>query len=411
MSNVYDVLTERGFIYQVTDESGLREALERSVTLYCGYDPTGRSLQAGNLATIMLLVHLQQHGHRIIALVGSGTTMVGDPSGRTEARPILTREEIAANQEAIKGQISRFLDFAGGQALMLNNADWLTRLNYIDFLREIGRHFSVNEMLAAEAYRQRLEAGLTYLEFSYRLLQAYDFLYLYRHEGCTLQVGGSDQWGNITAGVDLIRRAEGVRAFGLVIPLVTTSSGAKMGKTEEGTVYLSAERTSPYEFYQFWINTEDDDVERFLAVFTLLPMEEVRRLGALAGAELRQAKEALAFEVTRMVHGEWAAQEARAASRALFGAGRSCGAAVEAMPTTAISRVRLEAGIPVVELLAEVGLARSRGDARRLVEQGGVYVNERRIDDVDAAVATADLRDAAVLLRTGKKRYHRVIVA
>lgn len=411
MSNVYDVLAERGFLYQVTDEAGLREALDRPLTLYCGYDPTCPSLQVGNLATIMLLVHMQQHGHRAIALVGGGTTLVGDPSGKTQARPILSPEQIAANQAGIKEQLARFLDFAGGRALMLNNADWLTKLNYIDFLREVGRHFSISEMLAAETYRQRLETGLTYLEFSYRLLQAYDFFYLFRNWDCILQVGGSDQWGNITAGVDLIRRVEGARAYGLVIPLVTTSTGVKMGKTELGTIYLSAERTSPYEFYQFWINTDDADVERFLAIFTLLPMIEVRALGSLQGAELRRAKEVLAYEVTRMVHGEQAAEDAQAASRALFGAGRPGGAAVEAMPTTTVARERLEAGIPVVELFAETGLTRSRSDARRLVEQGGVYVNEERIDDADAVVSAAALRDSTILLRAGKKRYHRVIVA
>ena len=411
MSNVYDVLVERGFIYQVTDEAGLRQALERPLTLYCGYDPTAPSLQVGNLATIMMLVHLQQAGHRVIALVGGGTTLVGDPSHRTQSRPMLSREQIAANQVHIQEQLARFLDFSGGRALMLNNADWLCQLNLIDFLRDIGRHFSVNEMLAAEAYRQRLEAGLTFLEFSYRLLQAYDFLHLFRNWGCTLQVGGSDQWGNITAGVDLIRREESAQSFGLVIPLITTASGAKMGKTEAGTIYLSAERTSPYEFYQFWINTEDADVGRFLAVFTLLPMDKVRALAALPGAEIRQAKEVLAFEVTRLVHGEQAAAEARDASRALFGGGAPQAAAAEAVPATAIPRERLEIGIPVVELFAETGLTRSRSDARRLLEQGGVYVNEERIDDVNAVVTASALRNGVILLRAGKKRYHRVLAA
>ncbi len=411
MGNVYDVLVERGFIYQVTDQAGLREALERPLTLYCGYDPTGASLQVGHMATIMMLVHLQNHGHRVITLVGGGTTLVGDPSGKTEARPILSREQIAANQEQIKAQLSRFLDYESGRALMLNNADWLTRLNFIDFMREIGRHFSVSEMLAAETYRQRLETGLSFLEFSYRLLQAYDFLYLYRHYDCLLQVGGSDQWGNITAGVDLIRREEAVRAFGLVIPLVTTASGAKMGKTEKGAIYLSAERTSPYDFYQFWINTEDADVERFLAAFTLLPMDQVRRLGRLQGAELRKAKEVLAFEVTRMVHGEQAAADAQSASRALFGSGRPQGAAFEAIPTTAIARQRLEAGIPLAELFTEAGLTRSRSDARRLVEQGGAYVNEERCDDPNAPITVDALRDGEILLRSGKKTYRRVTVS
>jgi len=411
MSNVYDILAERGFIYQVTDEAGLREALERPITLYCGYDVTSTSLQVGNLVTVMMLAHMQRAGHRPIALVGGGTTLVGDPSGKTQSRPILSKEEIAANQEFIKGQLSRFLDFSGGRALMLNNADWLTPLNYIDFLREIGRHFSVNEMLAAETYRQRLETGLSFLEFNYRLLQAYDFLYQYRHYGCILQIGGSDQWGNITAGVDLIRRADAGRAFGLVAPLLTTASGAKMGKTEQGAIYLAAERTSPYDFYQFWINTEDADVGRFLAIFTFLPMEQVRELGALVGAESRRAKEILAYEVTRLVHGERAAEEARVASRALFGPGRPTGAAAEAIPTTAIPFARLEAGIPVTELLAEVGLTRSRSDARRLIEQGGVYIDEQRVDDVDTVVTTAALKEGSILLRAGKKRYHRVVPA
>jgi tyrosyl-tRNA synthetase len=409
MNNVYDILAERGFIYQVTDEAALRAALEQPITLYCGYDVTSTSLQVGNMVSVMMLAHMQRAGHRPIALVGAGTTMIGDPTGKTQARPILTKDEIATNQECIKAQLARFLDFGGGRALMANNADWLTKLNYIDFLREIGRHFSVNEMLAAETYRQRLETGLTFLEFNYRLLQAYDFLYLFRNYQCLLQLGGSDQWGNITAGVDLVRREEGKQIFGLVCPLLTTASGAKMGKTEQGAVYLSPERTSPYEFYQFWINTEDADVGRFLAIFTFLPMDEVRALGALQGAETRRGKEVLALEVTTMVHGRQAAEEAREASRALFGPGRPTGAAAEAIPTTTVPKARFEQGILVVDLFTEVGLTRSRSDARRLMEQGGVYVNEKRIDSVEAAVTAADLENGEVLLRSGKKKYHRVV--
>lgn len=409
MANVYDTLAERGFIYQVTDEVALRRALDRPLTLYCGYDPTAASLHVGNLTTIMLLLHMQRAGHRVIAVVGGGTAMVGDPSGKTTARPILSQEEIAANQAYIKEQLSRFLDFDGGRALMVNNAEWLLPLNYIQFLREIGRHFSVNEMLAAETYRQRLETGLSFLEFNYRLLQAYDFLHLFRTYDCLLQVGGSDQWGNITAGVDLIRREEGRQAFGLVIPLLTTASGAKMGKTEEGAVYLSAERTTPYDFYQFWINTEDADVGRFLAIFTLLPMDEVRPLGSLQGADLRQAKEVLAYEVTKLVHGEQAAEEAREASRALFGPGRPTGAALAAVPTTRIPRSRLAAGIPVTQLFAETGLTPSTSAARRLIQQGGAYVNERRIDDINAIIDLTGLEDSEILLRAGKKSYHRVV--
>ncbi|MGQ9683389.1 MAG: tyrosine--tRNA ligase [Anaerolineae bacterium] len=408
MTNVFDTLAERGFIHSVTDEGALRQALERPLTLYCGYDPTAPSLQVGNLATIMLLVHLQRAGHRVIALMGGGTTMIGDPSFRTTSRPMLTREEIAYNQQFIQEQLGRFLDFSGGRALMLNNADWLLELHYIEFLRDIGRYFSVNEMLAAEAYKVRLETGLSFLEFNYRLLQAYDYLYLYQHYDNILQVGGSDQWGNITAGVDLIRRKEGAQVFGLVIPLITTASGAKMGKSEQGTIYLSADRTSPYDFYQFWINTEDADVGRFLAVFTLLPMAEVRRLGGLQGAELRTAKEVLAYEVTRMVHGEAAAEKARADSRALFGSGRPTGAALEAVPTTALPLSRLRQGMPVTQLLVETGLAGSLSAARRLIEQGGAYVNERRIDDIAAKVSESDLENGELLLRAGKKTYRRV---
>jgi len=410
MRNVYDTLAERGFVYQVTDEAGLREALERPITAYCGYDVTSTSLQVGNLVTVMMLAHLQRAGHRPIALVGGGTTLVGDPSGKTQSRPILSKEEVKANEACIKAQLARFLDFSEGHALMLDNADWLTQLNYIDFLREIGRHFSVNEMLAAETYRQRLETGLSFLEFNYRLLQAYDFLYQYRQYNCILQVGGSDQWGNITAGVDLIRRADGGKAYGLVAPLITTASGAKMGKTEQGAVYLAPERTSPYDFYQFWINTEDADVERFLAIFTFLPMEEVRELGSLPGAEIRRAKEILAYEVTRLVHGEAAAEEARSASRALFGPGKPTGAAAEAIPTTVIPRARLKAGIPVVELFTEAGLTRSRSDARRLVEQGGAYINERRVDDIGVVITPEWLEDSTLLLRSGKKTYRRIVV-
>jgi tyrosyl-tRNA synthetase len=411
MQNVYDTLAERGFIYQVTDEAALRKALEAPLTLYCGYDPTAPSLHIGHLTTTMLLVHMQRAGHRVIALVGGGTAMVGDPSGRTAARPILSQEEIAANQVYIKDQLSPLLDFESGRALMVNNADWLLPLNYIQFLREIGRHFSVNEMLAAETYRQRLETGLTFLEFNYRLLQAYDFLHLFRHYDCRLQVGGSDQWGNITAGVDLIRREESKQAFGLVIPLLTTASGAKMGKTEQGAIYLSPERTSPYDFYQFWINVEDADVGRFMAIYTLLPMEEVRRYASLEGAELRQAKEVLAFEVTKLVHGEQAAKEAQRASRALFSPGRPTGEALEAVPKTTVARARLEAGIPATQLFAETGLANSTSAARRLIQQGGAYVNEFRIEDVNALISDAALEDGEILLRAGKKNYHRVVVA
>jgi len=404
----YEVLEERGFIEQVTDEGGLRKLLERErITCYIGFDPTARSFHVGSLVPIMALVHMQREGHRPIALVGGGTGLIGDPSGKKEMRKIMTREEVEANAEALKAQLAHFLDFEGERALLLNNADWLTQLNYIEFLRDIGRHFSVNRMLAAETYRMRLSTGLNFVEFNYMLLQAYDFLYLYQNYGCVLQMGGRDQWGNICAGIDLIRRVEGGDAYGLVFPLITTASGGKMGKTEKGTVWLDPELTSPYEYYQYWINTDDRDVERFLALFTLLPMEEVRRYGNLKGEELREAKEVLAYEVTKLTHGEEAARKAQEASRAIF---RGEGGDLEAMPTSYLERERLEEGIPVYELFVLSGLASSRSEARRLISQGGGYLNGRRVESFEQKVTVDDLQGGSIILRAGKKRYHRLVV-
>ncbi len=404
----YEVLEERGFIEQVTDKGGLRKLLERErITCYIGFDPTARSFHVGSLVPIMALVHMQREGHRPIALVGGGTGLIGDPSGKKEMRKIMTREEVEANAEALKAQLAHFLDFEGERALLLNNADWLTQLNYIEFLRDIGRHFSVNRMLAAETYRMRLSTGLNFVEFNYMLLQAYDFLYLYQNYGCVLQMGGRDQWGNICAGIDLIRRVEGGDAYGLVFPLITTASGGKMGKTEKGTVWLDPELTSPYEYYQYWINTDDRDVERFLALFTLLPMEEVRRYGNLKGEELREAKEVLAYEVTKLTHGEEAARKAQEASRAIF---RGEGGDLEAMPTSYLERERLEEGIPVYELFVLSGLASSRSEARRLISQGGGYLNGRRVESFEQKVTVDDLQGGSIILRAGKKRYHRLVV-
>ena len=404
----YEALEERGFIEQVTDEGGLRKLLERErITCYIGFDPTARSFHVGSLVPIMALVHMQREGHRPIALVGGGTGLIGDPSGKKEMRKIMTREEVEANAEALKAQLAHFLDFEGGRALLLNNADWLTKLNYIEFLRDIGRHFSVNRMLAAETYRMRLSTGLNFVEFNYMLLQAYDFLYLYQNYGCVLQMGGRDQWGNICAGIDLIRRVEGGDAYGLVFPLITTASGGKMGKTEKGTVWLDPELTSPYEYYQYWINTDDRDVERFLALFTLLPMEEVRRYGKLKGEELREAKEVLAYEVTRLTHGEEAARKAQEASRAIF---RGEGGDLEAMPTSYLERSRLEEGILAYELFVLSGLASSRSEARRLISQGGGYLNGRRVESFEQRVTVDDLQGGSIILRAGKKRYHRLVV-
>jgi len=407
MDNAYDILKARGFVEQVSDEEGLRATLSRPTTFYIGYDPTATSFHVGNLLTIMAMAHMQRCGHRPIALMGGGTGMIGDPSGKTEMRQLLAPEQIQRNLQALRGQIGRYVDLSEGRGLMANNADWLLELNYIAFLRDIGRHFSVNRMLAAEAYRTRLEAGLSFIEFNYQLLQAYDFLHLYREHGCVLQMGGNDQWGNILAGVELIRRVEGGEAFALTFPLLTTSSGAKMGKSAQGAVWLDAEMLSPYDFYQFWINTEDADVERFLKIYTFLPLEEIERLGRLQGAEIRQAKEVLAYEVTRLTHGAEEADKAREASRSLFGAGE----ASEVMPTSEVEASRLQAGIPAVELFAEVGLANSRSEARRLIQQGGAYLNGEPVDSPDAVVTADALQDGALVLRAGKKRYHRVVVA
>jgi tyrosyl-tRNA synthetase len=408
MGNVFDTLTERGFVYQVSDEAGLRAALERPIVAYCGYDPTDSSLTHGNLVTIMMLAHLQRAGHRPIALVGGGTGMVGDPSDKSAARPILSVEQIDANAANIRGQLARFLEFGDGRAEMVNNADWLRSVGYLDFLRDVGRHFSINVMLDLEFVRSRLagQSGLTYLEFSYILLQAYDYLELYRRYGCTLQVGGSDQWANILAGADLIRRVEGGKAYGLVAPLVTASSGRKVSKSEGTAVYLDPTRTSPYEFYQFWVNTEDADVERYLAIYTFLPMNEVRALGRLEGAELRRAKEVLAWEVTALVHGEQAANEARDTSLALFRGGAG---APGAAPATALAAWELSEGITLVDVLPRTGLASSKRDARRLIEGRGIRLNGEVVTSAERRLAAADFIDGEALLRKGKT-FHRLVL-
>ena len=365
---VLDVLTERGFIEQVTDEVSLRQLLKGKVTCYIGFDPTASSFHVGNLVPIMALAQMQRCGHRPIALVGAGTGLVGDPSGKDQMRRMLTREEIDQNAGAQKKQFSRFLDFSKDQALLLNNADWLTKLNYIDFLRDIGVHFSVNRMLTTESVKMRLETGLSFIEFNYQLLQAYDFWHLFKNCNCLIQMGGSDQWGNIVAGIDLIRRLEGKEAYGITFPLIMTADGRKMGKTERGAVWLDTERTSPYEYYQFWINSDDRDVKRFLALFTFLPMQEVEEYGKLQGAELRKAKEVLAFEATKIVHGEKEAEKARAASRALFSEERGNEASI---PTTPLSKEEIKQGIPVFRLFEMTGLCASGSEARRLIEREG----------------------------------------
>ena len=406
--NVFDVLKERGFIAQATDEDAIRRWLSgQGITFYIGYDNTALSLHAGSLVPTMAMMHLQRAGHRPIALVGGGTTMVGDPSGRTELRQLLDEETIRANGRAIHSQLNRYLHFDAGQAISVDNADWLLDLNYIAFLREIGRHFSVNRMLAAEAYQLRLERGLSFIEFNYQLLQAYDFLHLFRTYNCTMQMGGDDQWGNILAGVDLIRRVEGKEAHAMTFPLLTTASGAKMGKTAAGAVWLDAELFSPYSFYQYWVNCDDRDVERFLKLFTFLPMDEIACLSALQGADLREAKQVLAYEATKITHGLEEAERAQAAAHAAFNRDGD----PDAIPTTALPAGRLREGVAVLEVFVEVGLAPSRREARRMMEQGGVYVNDQRIQDPEALLTESDITAEGILLRAGKKKHRRLLIS
>lgn len=424
MGNVFDVLKQRGFVEQTTGDEAIRDLLKRPITCYIGFDPTASSFHVGSLIPIMALAHMQRHGHRPIAVVGGGTALVGDPSGRTEMRQVLTPHKVNQNAEALKKQLARFLKFQKGGASLLNNAKWLKQLKYIPFLRDYGRHFSVNRMLASESCRLRLEKGLSFIEFSYSLLQAYDFVHLYRTENCVLQMGGSDQWGNIVAGIDLIRRVEKGTAYGITFPLITTSSEDKMGKTAQGAVWLDPELTSPYDYYQFWINTADADVIRFLCLFTFLPMTEVGAISSLGGSDLNAIKTVLAFEATKLVHGGQAAEDALSASYGLFGMRtidpqilpssaipRDAGSnELESIHTTFIDPNRLRKGIPAFELFDEVNLCASRGEARRLIKQGGAYVNAKRIETIDMIIDHNDLNKKEILLRAGKKRYHRIML-
>lgn len=406
MQNVFDTLLERGFVEQTTDRDQIHALLENETTCYIGFDPTARSLHLGSLVPIMALAHMQRAGHRPIALLGGGTAMVGDPSGKTEMRPIMGKAEIEENAQGIKDQLSRFLEFGDDKALLLNNSEWLAGLNYIDFLRDIGRHFSVNRMLAAESYRVRLKTGLNFIEFNYMLLQAYDFWHLFKNYDCCLQMGGNDQWGNILAGADLTRRLDGAILHGITFPLITTSTGIKMGKTHEGAVWLDPNLTSPYDYYQYWVNQDDKDVERFLALFTFLPLEEVRRLGSREGADLRQAKEVLAFEATSLCHGREEAEKAGKAAAQLFGGDKS--AFSDSVPTFRMSSEELREGLMAYLLFEKTGLCRTRGEARRLISQGGGYVNDRRIETFDQIIDSGDSLNDAIILRAGKKRYLKI---
>ncbi len=395
MNDLLQILNERGFIAQNSNEDGIKELLKKESSVYIGFDPTAASLHIGSLVPIMALAHLQRCGHKPLVLVGGGTALIGDPSGKTELRKMLSKDDINTNAEAIKSQLSRYIDFENDKALLLNNADWLSDLNYIEFLRDIGMHFSVNRMIAAESYKQRLETGLSFIEFNYMIFQAYDFLYLAQKHNCRLQMGGNDQWGNIVAGIDLIRRIESKEGYGLTFPLITTSSGAKMGKTASGAVWLDSKRTSPYEFYQYWRNTEDPDVKKFLALFTFLPMDEVNKLGNLKGEELNEAKKILAYEATKITHGE---EEAKKAGNWLVN-----------MPEVTLSKNSLESGIPVIDAFTLTGICPSKGEARRLIQQGGAYVNDVKITSIENLLTSRDFHDNMMILRAGKKRFYRVV--
>ncbi len=404
--NVLDILQERGFVEQLTHEAEIRELLEKEkVTFYIGFDATADSLTAGHFLTVMAMMHMQRAGHRPIALLGGGTTMIGDPSGKSDMRSMLTRETIEHNAMRFKEQLSRFIDFDDDKAIIANNADWLLDLNYVEFLREVGVYFSVNKMLTAECYKQRMEKGLTFFEFNYMLMQSYDFWKLNQLYGCQMELGGNDQWSNIIGGVELIRKKEQKPAFGLTFKLLTTSEGIKMGKTMKGAVWLDPEKTSPYEFYQYWRNIEDVKVEECLGLLTFLPMEEVRRLGALEGAQINKAKEVLAYEITKIVHGEEEADKAQKAAKSLFVQGGKS----EDIPTTFYTKEELDEGKDLITLLVDTKLAASRSEGRRLIVQGGVMVNDVKITEFDRVFTTADLdEEGALLIKKGKKGYHQV---
>lgn len=426
--SVLSILKERGFIEDQTHTKELEDYLSNNkVTCYIGFDPTASSLHVGSLVCIMTLAHMQRNGHRPIALVGGGTGLIGDPSGKTEMRKIITQDEINTNKEGIRNQLARFIDFSSDRALLLDNAEWLTKLEYIPFLRDIGRHFSVNRMIKAEAYKARMDSedGLTFIEFNYMLLQAFDFMQLAKSYNCLLQMGGSDQWGNIVAGVDLIRRTLGKQAFGITFPLITTASGIKMGKTHKGAVWLDPDRFSPYEYYQFWINADDADVPKFLSLFTFLPMEEINPVKQLKGSDLNKVKAVLAYEATKICHGEAEAISAFKASASVFGGivisnqilpsstiprGGGLADSDDSVPSSIFKKADIIGTMNFVDLLVAVKLCDSKSDARRLIQQGGAYMGGHRISSLDQKLADTDIKNNEILLRAGKKKYHKIIV-
>ena len=405
--NVFDILMERGFIQQCTHEKEIKELLDKEkVTFYIGFDPTADSLHVGHFVTVMAMSHMQRAGHRPIVLFGGGTGMVGDPTGKTDMRKMMTTETIDHNIACFKKQMSRFISFDNDAAIMVDNGDWLRNLNYIDFLREVGVHFSVNRMLTAECFKQRLEKGLSFLEFNYMLMQSYDFLELFRRYNCKLELGGNDQWSNILGGVELVRRLHGEQSFGMTFSLLTNSEGKKMGKTEKGAVWLDPEKTSPYEFYQYWRNVADADVKKCLSLLTYVPMDEINALTNVEGSAINKAKERLAFEVTKIVHGEEEAQKADTAAKALFLGGAHGGS----IPTTEFASSDFEGGMDILTLLQQTKLVPSRSEGRRLVTQNGIKVNEQPVTDPNAQITMTDFKDNELMIQKGKKVFHKVVL-
>ena len=406
MSNVLDELLDRGYIKQFTHEAETRELLEKEkITFYIGFDPTADSLHVGHFIALMFMAHMQRAGHRPIALLGGGTAMVGDPSGKTDMRKMLTKDQIQHNVDSIKKQMERFIDFSDDKAILVNNGEWLLNLNYVDFLRDVGTHFSVNRMLSAECFKQRLEKGLSFLEFNYMLMQGYDFYVLNQKYGCKMQLGGDDQWSNMIAGVELVRRKAQGEAFAMTCTLLTNSQGQKMGKTVGGALWLDAEKTSPFDFYQYWRNVDDADVEKCLALLTFLPMDEVRRLGSLEGAQINEAKKVLAYEVTKLVHGEEEAKKAQDAANALF----SGGADMSNVPTVTVSRDVL--GTSLLDVLANNKIVPSKSEGRRLIQQGGLSINGEKVAEVARALTEEDFKDGSALIKRGKKNYNKIELA
>jgi tyrosyl-tRNA synthetase len=409
MSRIFDILMERGYIEQTTHEEEIKELLNNdSLTFYIGFDPTANSLHLGHFLQLMVMMHMQKAGHKPIALIGGGTAMVGDPTGKTDMRQMLTEDDINKNAESIKNQISKYINLNEGKAYIVNNAEWLRNLNYIYFLREIGVHFSVNRMLTAECFKTRLEKGLSFLEFNYMLMQAYDYLKLYNKYNCRLQLGGNDQWSNILAGIDLIRRKEEKTVYGLTFKLLTTSEGKKMGKTESGAIWIDPDKTSPYELYQYLRNIDDADVNNTLLLLTFLPMEEVKRLSSLEGTEINKAKEVLAYEFTKIVHGEDEAKKALNAAKLIFNNENKSDTAV---PTTMLNKSFFEDGVEIIKVLKEIGLTSSNSEGRRLINQGGIYVNDLRVEDIDLIINIDDFSDGKLMLRKGKKIYHQIKIS